>query len=165
MRGSIEQAAWRLRLAVLSSWALLVLGYVAGRLGVAAGPLRFETHADAQGAGTPIALDDICMVLLTVALVRLVQMLSEIAESHYFSVAAVRSFRGFAFWLFLLALLRVAAPIVSELLRDSARDAHEYEFQISVSNVLTVAITLLLFLVARLLERARQLEQDMREIV
>jgi len=163
MRGSIEQAAWRLRLAVLSSWALLVLGYVAGRLGVAAGSLRFETHADAQGAGTPIALDDICMVLLTVALVRLVQMLSEIAESHYFSVAAVRSFRGFAFWLFLLALLRVAAPIVLELLR--ARDAHEYEFQLSVSNVLTVAITLLLFLVARLLERARQLEQDMREIV
>ena len=46
-----------------------------------------------------------------------------------------------------------------------AGSAHRMALVISLTDVLTVGITLLLFLLARLLERARQLDEDMREIV
>ena len=162
---SIEKAAARLRWGVLIGWALLVVAYLAARLGLAAASLRFETHSDSAGALGSLLLSDLSMVLLTIALFRLAQMLSAVARGETFSSGVVRAFRGFAFWLFLLALLGVAGPLASEFLREPSGAGREYAFRLQVRDLLTLAITLILFLVARLLERARAIEEDMREIV
>ena len=162
---SIETAAARLRWGVLIGWVLLLLAYLAGRFGLAAGSLRFETHASGAGIPGGLALSDLSIILLTIALFRLSQMLSAIAGGETFSADVVRSFRGFAFWLFLLALTWVVGPLAAELLREQSGAERELEFRLQVRDLLTLGITLILFLVARLLERARLIEEDMREIV
>jgi hypothetical protein len=162
---SIEKSASRLRVGVLIGWALLVLVHVAGRLGLAAGSLRFEVHSPGGSALGPLVTSDVTLLLLSIALFRLVQMLNAISASQELSAAAVRAFRGFAFWLFVLALFGLAAPIVPELVRAATSGDRIYAFPIAVRNVLTVAVALVLFLVARLLERARAAEEELREIV
>ena len=163
MSNSIEQTASRLRWLVLVCWAILAVVYVAARLKLGAGSIRFETHVG--GSSNQMLLGDLSMILLSVALLRLVQMLSAISASLYFSVPAVRAFRSFALWLFLVALLWIGGPIASELVREDGGAQRSYAFRVDVSDLLTVAITLILLLVARLLERARLIEEDMREII
>jgi hypothetical protein len=154
-----------LRGGVVFGWALLILAYVAGRFGLAAGSLRFEAQTATPSLHLPVAAGDVTMVLLSVAMFRLVQMLTAIGASQGLSALAVKAFRGFAFWLFLLALFGLAAPIVPELIRAAAGGDTVYAFPIGVRSVLTALIALILFLVARLLERARVIEEELREIV
>ena len=82
-----------------------------------------------------------------------------------FSARVVGAFRAFAFWLLLVALVWIVAPIAAVLARRSRRCAASIEFRLQLRDVLTVGIALILFLVARLLERARTIDEEMREIV
>jgi hypothetical protein len=44
-------------------------------------------------------------------------------------------------------------------------DLRRLEFKLQLRDVLTIGVSLILFLVARLLERARTIDEEMREIV
>lgn len=163
---NIEQAAARLRWVVWILWGLLMAAYIAGRLGPADGTLHLETRVGQhESLGPALLLADASMLLLTVALFRLSQMLAAVTAGSYFSAEVVRGFRSFAFWLLLLALLWLATPVVAELLRHQSGADGEFTFHIVIRDVLTLGITFILFLVARLLERAREIESEMREIV
>jgi hypothetical protein len=66
--------------------------------------------------------------------------------------------------LLLIALVWIVAPIVGALLAGPG-EARHIELTFQLRDVLTVGVALILFLVARLLERARTIDEEMREIV
>lgn len=142
--------------------AAIVL-YGAARLGLQLGELRIEYHGQGDPASAK-AIADIVMVLLLVALFRLAQMLGVIASGELFSAGVIGRFRSFAFWLMLAALFRLFAPAAWALI-EVAQGGHRLEIRIDFRDVLTVGVTLVLFLLARLLERARRLDEEMREFV
>jgi hypothetical protein len=159
----IRISAARLRLLVFFAMASVVLIFAAARLDLQLA----HAHVEYRLHGTPyepyIALGSI--VLLVVALFRLTQMLSEIARAQLFGVPVIRHFRGFALWLLLMAVFEFVAPLVAGVLGAGASRPHMVRITIDLRDVLTVGITLLLFLLARLLERARRLDEEMREFV
>lgn len=162
---SIGKTARRLRWAVWIFWVLVVLAYAAGRFGLRLrGAVEVQAHSSAAESGTPMIVADFSILLLSVALYQLNRMLGAIAEGDLFSARVVGAFKAFAFWLLLLALAWVVAPIVAVFLTgpDGAR---RLEFRLQLRDVLTIGIALILFLVARLLERARTIDEEMREIV
>jgi hypothetical protein len=76
----------------------------------------------------------------------------------------IGAFRAFALWLLIVAIVWIVAPIVVAVI--SGPDAeHAYALKLQLRDLLTIGITLILFLVARLLERARAIDEEMREIV
>ncbi len=161
----IGRTAKRLRWALWIFWACILAAYLAGRLGLSAGgEVRVEAHSSASEAGTPMIVADITILLLSVAFYQLSKMLGAIAEGDLFSARAVGAFRAFAFWLLLVAILWVVAPIAAVFLAGPS-DPHRLEFRLQLRDVLTIGVALILFLVARLLERARAIDEEMREIV
>jgi hypothetical protein len=165
MDQGIAKAAARLRWGVFAAIAVMALLYVAAlfdwQLGGAHVEYRLHevspTMGRAIGAGT--------MVLLLIALLRLAQMLRLIEMGELFSVEVVSRFRSFAFWLLLLALYGLLAPTVFAFAEGLATRTHRFAFVLDFRQLLTLGITVLLFLLARLLERAREIEAEMREIV
>jgi hypothetical protein len=107
---------------------------------------------------------DVTILLLCIALYQLSRMLGAIAEGDLFSSRVVGAFRAFAFWLLIIALVWVAAPIVAVLL-TGPDDSQRLAFTLQLRDMLTIGVALILFLVARLLERARTIDEEMREIV
>ena len=160
----IGSTATRLRWAVWIFWACVLLAYAVGRLGLTFGVVRVQTHSAAGDAPSFLALADVSILLLSVALYQLTKMLGAIAEGDLFSARVVQAFRSFAFWLLLVALVWIVAPIAAVLLAGPG-DARQLEFRLQMRDVLTVGIALILFLVARLLERARTVDEELREIV
>ena len=159
----IAEAASRLRLGVFAAMAVIVLLYAAGRFGVDIGSahVEYRSHAPARWSQ---AVGDVSLLLLVVALFRLSQMLGGIAAGEPFSARVVGHFRGFAFWLLLAASFGLIAPPLSQLL-SLPSGSHRLEIRIDFQEVLTVGVTLVLFLLARLLERARRLDEEVREFV
>ena len=162
----IHRGARRLRIAVIAAMVLLAVTLALAWVGPALGLARVEIQhksglIDSRVAGTG------AMLMIEVALFRLAQMLSAIGDGELFSSRVVRHFRGFAFWLLLVAIAGVAMPLIAALSGSFplAGGAHRMALVISLTDVLAVGITLLLFLLARLLERARQIDEEMREIV
>jgi len=144
--------------------ALMLLFYLSARLGGQLGPVRVE----AQEHGPPAwarPIGDVRILLLMIALFQLTQMLGRIASGEMFSSTVIGKFRSFAFWLLLMALFSLTAPIVAELLGQPATGELRLAVRIDFREVLTVGVTLVLFLLARLLERARALDEEMREFV
>lgn len=166
MTGSgIGRTARRLRWAVWVFWGCIMLAYVVGRLGLASsGVVRVQAHAAAGEAVPSMIVADVTILLLSVALYHLARMLGAIAEGDLFSARVVGAFRAFAFWLLLVAVVWILAPFTAVLLAGPD-DAHRLEFRLQLRDVLTVGIALILFLVARLLERARTVDEELREIV
>lgn len=161
----IGRTAKRLRWALWVFWACIIAAYFAGRLGLTMGvEVRLEAHSSASEAGTPMIVADITILLLSIAFYHLSKMLGAVAGGDLFSAGAVGAFRAFAFWLLLVAMLWVVAPIATVLLAGPS-DAHRLEFRLQLRDVLTIGVALILFLVARLLERARAIDEEMREIV
>ena len=161
----IGKTAKRLRWAVWIFWACIILAYVAGRLGLSLrGAVEVQAHSSAAESGTPMIVADITILFLSIALYQLSRMLGAIGEGDLFSARVVGAFRSFAFWLFVMAVVWVVAPIVAVFL-TGPNDAHRLEFRLQLRDVLTIGIALILFLVARLLERARTIDEEMREIV
>jgi hypothetical protein len=166
MDGSdIGKTARRLRWALWIFWACIILAYVAGRLGLSLrGAVEVQAHSSAAESGTPMIVADITILFLSIALYQLSRMLGAIGDGDLFSARVVGSFRSFAFWLLVMAVVWVVAPIVAVFL-TGPNDAHRLEFRLQLRDVLTIGIALILFLVARLLERARTIDEEMREIV
>ena len=160
----IGRTATGLRWAVWIFWAFVLLAYAVGRLGLTFGIVRVQAHSAAGDAPSFMMIADISILLLSVALYQLTKMLGAIAEGDLFSARVVRAFRAFAFWLLLVALVWIVAPVVAVLLAGPG-DVSRLEFRLQMRDLLTVGIALILFLVARLLERARTVDDELREIV
>ena len=160
----IGKTATRLRRAVWIFWACILLAYAVGRFGLTFGVVEVQAHSVAGDPPAFMVLADVSILLLSVALYQLTKMLGAIAEGDLFSARVVKAFRSFAFWLLLVALVWIVAPVVAVLLAGPG-DAHRMEFRLQMRDVLTVGIALILFLVARLLERARTVDEELREIV
>ena len=158
----IAVSASRLRWGVFAAMSVMVLLYAAGRFGLDIGTAHVEYRSNAAAAWSR-AIGDLSLVLLLVALLRLAQMLAAIAAGDLFSARVVGRFRGFAFWLLLTALFGLIAPPLSQLSLPPGN--HRVEIRIDFQEVLTVGVTLVLFLLARLLERARRLDEEVREFV
>ena len=162
---AIARSAARLRLLVFAAMAVMVLLYAAARFGV-----QFaNTHLEYESQANPLwsqAIGDISILLLVIAMFRLTQMLGRIAAGELFSAQVIGRFRSFAFWLLLMALFGLLAPPLSELLAAAPESGQRrVELRIDFKEVLTVGVTLVLFLLARLLERARRLDEEIREFV
>jgi hypothetical protein len=160
---AIMRAADRLRWIVIGAMVAMVALYLAARFEIGIGRARVEYGPPETPGGDNRLVGDVGMVLLALALARLAQMLGAIARGELFSVTVIRRFRGFAFWLLLMAIVGLAGPLLAEALARQAGDP--VRLVLDFRQMLTVGITLLLFLLARLLERARQIEEEVREFV
>jgi hypothetical protein len=160
---AIRRASRRLRLFVFAAMAMIMLVYVAAALNLQLAHAHIEYHL--QGLPYEKAVAGGSMVLLLVALFRLTQMLRLVAAGELFTISVVRQFRGFASWLLLMALFEFVAPIVAGILGAGTGYPHVVRLNIDLRDVLMVGVTLFLFLLARLLERARRLDEEMREFV
>lgn len=158
---AIRRGAERLRIAVIAAMLLLgaglLLAWVGGPLGIA--KVEMKGHG---GTLDPRVGGTASIVLIELALFRLTQMLGAIASGELFSSRVVRHFRGFALWLFVVALAGVAVPLVTSL---AGSGPHRISLVLDLTKILALGVTLMLFLIARLLERARQIDEEMREIV
>lgn len=159
----IMRSARRLLWIVAAAGAAMVALYLLARFGAQLGGARVEYGPDEPTGGANRIVQDVGMVLLVVALARLAQMLVAIARGELFSQPVVRRFRGFAFWLLLMALTDLFGPLAIDLLARGSGDP--VRLAIDFRQILTAGVTLLLFLLARLLERARQIEDEVREFV
>ena len=158
---SIRRRAGRLRLAIIAAMVVLasaiLLAWFGAPLGIARVEMREHgTTVDPRITGT------LSVLLTEIALFRLTQMLGAIESGDLFSARVIRHFRGFAFWLLVVALGGILGPLVLSL-AESSGDRVTLVF--NLTKILAVGVTLVLFLLARLLERARQLDEEMREIV
>ena len=160
----ISSTARRLRWAVWIFWGCIIAAYVAGRFGLSFDYLRVRAHASVEQTGPLMIIADITILLLSVALWHLGKMLGAIAEGDLFTARVVGAFRAFAFWLLLVALVWIVVPVVAVLLAGPG-EGHRLEFKLQLRDILTIGVALILFLVARLLERARRVDEELREIV
>lgn len=160
---AIRRSAARLRWLVFAAMIAMIALYVAARFSLQLGRAHVEYRLHGPDQSTARLLADASALLLLFALFRLTQMLGLIAAGELFSARVIARFRSFAFWLLIVALLGVFGPTVAALFRhvSGAGLAVTIDFR----EILSVGVTLLLFLLARLLERAREFEAEMREIV
>jgi hypothetical protein len=164
MRGDIGKTARALRWAVWIFWGCIVIAYALGRFGLETDVLRVRAHVDGSSSDRMMIVADATMILLSIALYHLSRMLGAIAGGDLFSARVVGAFRAFAFWLLLVAIVWILAPIGAALLAGPG-DAQQIELRFQLRDALTGGVALILFLVARLLERARAIDEEMREIV
>jgi len=161
---TIERSARRLRMLVWAGIALILTVYALSLFGSRLGPVRVETHVDFEG-WPGRALIDLTLLLFVIALLRLAQMLRSVAEGPLFGPRVTRAFRGFAFWLFLAALLNaIARPVVAMVQLIGSRGG-QTELQFELRDLLMLLGALFLFLLARMLEQARAIETELEEIV
>ena len=161
----VARSAARLRWTVILIGALMVVVYAVARFGLLPGRVRVEHYMHGLAPGAAWLIGDGAALLLVAALYHLVLMLGRIARGELFSLGVIRHFRGFALWLLLMALFKWFGPMVAVLAQGHAGGVHELRFGFDFDEILTVGLALLLFLVARLLERARQIEDEVREFV
>ena len=159
---NIALTALRLRWVVLGAMVVMAALYIAGRFGLQIGSAQVEYRAHGPDLPLTRLLADLTVAVLLIALFRLAQMLKRIASGEIFSAAAIGYFRSFAFWLLVTAAISLLSPLA---VAATGPTLNRIELSFNFRDVLTVGITLLLFLLARLLERARQLDEEMREIV
>jgi hypothetical protein len=160
---AIPRSASRLRLFVFAVMAAIVLVLVAAGLNLQLAHAHIEYHLRGMPYEEPIAAGS--ALLLLVALLRLAQMLGQVAAGELFTVKVIRHFRAFALWLLLMALFEFVAPIMAGVGGARAGQPHVVRINIDLRDLLMVGLTLLLFLLARLLERARRLDEEVREFV
>ena len=163
MNNPIARTAARLRWAVLAASVLVALLYLSARVGLQVAGTDIEIRSHSAEVFGWRAIADVSMLILLVALFRLSQTLGAIAAGELFSVPMTRRFRSFAFWLMLLALFGFFAPLVAEVI-GGRRDGPML-FALDLRQLMLLGITLFLFLLARLMERARELEAEMQEFV
>jgi hypothetical protein len=163
MDSGIRSAALRLRWIVTATLAVVALLFVLAQLGVSIGAVRVEAH-DSGIAGWQLRAV-VTLILLAIAMLRLMQMLGRIAAGELFTPEVVGRFRAFAFWLLMMALFDFLAPILSGIVTPSHDGTRRIAIMLDLRELVIVGLTMLLFLVARLLERARELEAEVQEFV
>jgi hypothetical protein len=160
----IERHARWLRLAIPAVIGLLAALYLLARFGIGLSGVTVVSRS-AAGGTAPVWLGDVTLLLLVASMWPLQRMLRKIEAGDAFSVAMVRDFRAFAAWLLALSLFRTVAPGLFAVLAAPAVDDVRVALTVDVRDLLLLMFTLILFLVARLLERARLAEEAMAEIV
>lgn len=160
----IERHARWLRLAIVAVVGLLAAVYLMARFGIGLPGLTIQSRSVA-GSATPAWVGDVTLVLLAASLWPLQALLRKVEAGDAFSVAMVRDFRAFAAWLLALSLFRVVAPTLLSQFQESAAQGLRVALMLDLRDLLLLMFTLILFLVARLLERARAAEESMAEIV
>ena len=160
---NIRRSAVRLRYTVVVTIVVMVALYVAARFGLKLGQAHIEYRVHGPELSSGRLIGDVTLVLLIIALVRLTQMLALIAAGETFSLAVTGRFRSFASWLLVSASFGLLAPILLSLFVPwgGHRLALVFDFQ----KILMVGVTLVLFLLARLLERARALDEEVKQFV
>lgn len=161
---SIARSARRLRFMVITGIVLIVAVYLVGLFGPQLGPVRVQSHPDARGSSGQVVIG-LILLLFVLALIRLAQMLSAVADGPLFGPRVTRAFRGFAFWLFLSTLVDVLAVPALAVADRIAAGGGRAELAFELRDLLMLAGTLLLFLLARMLEQARAIEAELEEIV
>jgi Protein of unknown function (DUF2975) len=162
---SIQRAASRLRFGVFAAMILIVLAYLAAAFDLHLANVHVEHRSHEIAAAYAELIGAGSLALLLVALFELSRMLGRIAAGELFSNSVIRRFRGFALWLLVMALFELVAPIVAGIAGATATYPHQVRMTLDLRDLLTLGITLLLFLLASLLERARGLDEEMREFV
>ena len=161
---SIARTAGRLRWGVWIAWGAIIAISLAGRVGLDFGFLKVQAKSDPDVSAPLRIVADATILLVSIALWHLSRMLGAIAAGDLFSARVVAAFRSFALWLLIVAITWIVAPIVVALINGPDSD-HAFAFKLQLRDLLTIGVTLILFLVARLLERARAIDEEMREIV
>lgn len=162
---AISRSAARLRLGLLVTLVMMVALYGIARFGFHLGGVRIDYHLKDPDLPSTRFIGDVALALLVIALFRLSQMLDQLASGELFSAGVIARFRSFAFWLLVMALFELAAPTAAQLFGLSRAGNHRVEIAVDFREILTVGVTLVLFLLARLLERARGLDEENREFV
>ena len=150
---------------ILGIFGVILTLYLFGRFGVNFGRagVLFQSHAGASPAAAYAG--DGVIVLLTIAIFWLTEALRSIGKGGLFSRQVVRQFRQFALWLLLMALFSFLAPLVLARTEAGPHFPHKVMIALDLRDLLLIGITALLFLIARLLERAGEIEQENQEIV
>lgn len=160
-----QKSASRLRVAVLVLLVLMVAAYGIARLGVNLGPgVKVESRPDGAGVQVPAFAADIAVVLFAISLWRLARMLRLLAQGERFTKAVAAGFRSFAFWLLLAALAQILVPIAGSVLLAGPSNAR-IALTFDLLEIFFVIAALVLFLVARMLEDAAELDAELQEIV
>lgn len=161
---SIRRYARRLRVGVIAVFAIVVALIVYARLGLnlAAPHVFVQSRSGAVGG---YQVSDGALVLLGIALFWLTEALRDVGAGGLFSRVVVRRFRLFALWLLIMAIYSFVAPLIVTVPHMLTPGRHRLPILLDLRDLLLLAITLLLFLVARLLERAGAIEREMSEIV
>lgn len=162
---AIRRSASRLRALVFVAMALMALVYAAAQLNLQFAGAHVEYHLRGLGIPYERLIGAVSLVLLLIALFRLAEMLGLIVGGALFTMPVIRHFRGFASWLLVMAAFEMIAPIAAGLLGAGSAPPHLVRLMFDLRDILTLGITLLLFLLARLLERARGLDEEMREFI
>ena len=144
---------------------VILLLYAAARMGFSPSgtPIVFRSHS----IGVPFAayVGDGIMALLLISIYWLVAALRSIERGGLFAPQTIRLFRRFASWLLVMALFSFIAPILIAAVFFDHKQTHHLMVSLDVRDLLLIGITALLFLLARLLERAGEIEQENREII
>lgn len=161
----IRRYARRLRWGVLVTFALVLILVVCGHFGVrvAGAPVLLQSRSSA--AADLFGVGDGILLLLAVAVYWLTEALRAVSDGGLFSRDVVRRFRLFALWMLIMALFSTVAPMVLAASGSPTYGRHRIMLIVDLRDLLLVAITLLLLLIARMLERARSIEDEMSEIV
>lgn len=161
----IRRLAGRLRLLV---WAMIVgtaAVYLAARIGTEIGQTRLVTIGASDPAiASPAWVQDLSIALVLAALWQLADMLRLVGRGDHFSPAAIRRFRGFALLLFVASAFMFLAPLAIAIATNEP-GPEQLRLPVKLRELLTMLVTGALFLVARLLEEARQIDSDLKEIV
>jgi hypothetical protein len=162
---TIRRSAARLRIGVITAFALVLGLILCGRLGLSIGRAHVLLQSRLPGSSSVFQTDDGILLLLGVAIYWLTEALRSVAAGGLFSRVVVRRFRLFALWMLLAALFSALAPTIIAALADSPPGRHRVMLVADVRDLLLISLTLLLFLIARMFERARAIEDEMSEIV
>ena len=161
---SIARSARRLRIVVLAGIMLVLAVYLLGIFGPQLGPIRVQAHPDVSRWEGQVAIG-LSLLLFVIALIRLSQMLGAVADGPLFGPRVTKAFRGFAFWLFVATLVDVSAGPALEIADRQSAGGGRAELAFELRDLLMLAGTLFLFLLARMLEQARAMETELEEIV
>lgn len=160
-RARIMRLAGRLKLLVWATIAVAALLYAAARFEVMLGEVQVVAQARGEGPLLWLARD-ISALLLLAALWQLASMLRQVELGERFSLKVTGRFRRFALLLFLAAAVTLVAPLAGLIVPPASG---RVEMAFSFRDVWTMLVTGVLFLVARLLDEAQQIETEMSEIV
>lgn len=159
-----SKSASRLRIAVVLMLLIIVAVWLVSAFHLPLGPgIKVTSYAEEAGSPYAVWASSLSLGLFGLALLRLSAMLKRIAGGDRFSPSVTRPFRDFAMLLLLSSLAALLAPAALAALapaKDGVRHLH-FELRDAIFGL----ASLLLFLVARMLEDAARIEAELEEIV
>jgi hypothetical protein len=164
-RRQIGQFAGRLRWTTLALMIVLLALHVAALAGGRIGYLQVVAAGIQDRTPLYFAAASLPPLFLLVALWRLTEMLKRIEAGDLFSAAVTAKFRAFALFVLLSALLSALLPLLLALAAGLTEGHGAVRLKLDLRDVWTLFAAGLLFLLAHLLDEARRIDDDLREIV